>query len=273
MAKSEKLIHRPVNRSWRILLVTNILLGLLLFQAVTRANDAITSQVADNDTGEFYTGTLMPVPEADVRAKAVSAESDNNILMPETAAADDASQHIVTGAATNDTIAESKDGYINAIHESKLALPVPTKTELPPGYQQVIYPENADNSSGDEEYRYIVRYVDREVVKEVPVEKPVELREFTSLEELKAWLAEDDTDEFVYLFASKNGVCQQNDRYDCDDYAFQLQKRAASCGFLISVTIINSRGMPHMINLAGISNNIYYIEPQSDKVWFYCNRD
>lgn len=271
------------------MLVANIFLGLLLFQTVTRANDAITSQVADNKTSEFYADTLMPVPEAGVRPPAwmetVSADSVNGISMPEAIEVDNNPQHVVIGADTNDTIAESKDGYINAViennaaeaaptyHESKLALSVLTKTEFPLGYQQVIYPENADNSSGNEGYRYIIHYVDREVVKEIPVEKPVELREFASLEELKAWLAEDDTDEYIYLFAGKNGVCQQSDRYDCDDYAFQLQKRAASSGFLISVTIIYERGRPHMINLAGISNDIFYIEPQSDKVWFYCNRD
>jgi len=123
------------------------------------------------------------------------------------------------------------------------------------------------------EYRDVIHYVDREVIAEVIVEKPIELREFTSLEELRAWLAEDDTDEYVYLWAGKDGVCRLSDKYDCDDYALQLQRRAAKSGFLISTTIIEEQGKPHMINLACISNDIYYIEPQTDKVWFHCHKD
>jgi len=123
------------------------------------------------------------------------------------------------------------------------------------------------------EYRDTIHYVDREVIKEVIVEKPIELHEFTSLEELKAWLAEDDTNEYVHLVAGEDGVCRQSDKYDCDDYALQLQRRAAESGFLISVTIIEKRGRSHMINLACIGNDIYYIEPQTDQVWFHCHKD
>jgi hypothetical protein len=145
--------------------------------------------------------------------------------------------------------------------------------ESAPGYQPDSNQELNDSLDGQVEYRYIIHYVDKEVVKEVLVEKPVTLRQFASLGELKAWLAMDDTNEYVHLFAGKDGVCQTSDRYDCDDYAFELQQRAANSGFLISVTIIQQHGKPHMINLACIDNNIYYIEPQSDEVWFYCTRD
>jgi len=123
------------------------------------------------------------------------------------------------------------------------------------------------------EYRDITHYIDREVVQEVIVEKPIELREFTSLEELKAWLGEDDTDEYVYLLAGEDGVLRTSDKYDCDDYALQLQRRAAKSGFLMSATIIEKQGKPHMINLANIGNDIYYIEPQTDEVWFHSHRD
>ena len=123
------------------------------------------------------------------------------------------------------------------------------------------------------EYRDIIHYIDREVIKEVIVEKPIELGEFTSLEELKAWLAEDDTDEYVYLVAGEDGVLRPSDKYDCDDYALQLQSRAAKSGFLMSATIIEKQGKPHMINLAIIGNDIYYIEPQTDQVWFHCHKD
>ncbi len=131
----------------------------------------------------------------------------------------------------------------------------------------------ASSAVNNTEYRYIKHYVDREVIKEVVVEKPVELREFTSLEELKTWLAEDDTDRYVYLFAGEDGLARQSDEYDCDDYALQLQRRAARSGFLTSVTIIKKGGVPHMINLVCIGNDIYYVEPQTDEVWFHCHKD
>jgi len=123
------------------------------------------------------------------------------------------------------------------------------------------------------EYQDIIHYVDREVIKEVIVEKPIELREFTSVEELRTWLAEDDTDEYIHLVAGKDGVCRLSDKYDCDDYALQLQRKAAKSGFLISATIVKEPGRSHMINLACIGNNIYYIEPQTDQVWFHCHKD
>jgi len=123
------------------------------------------------------------------------------------------------------------------------------------------------------EYRDIIHYVDRVVTKEVVVEKPIELREFTSLEELNTWLAEDDTDRYIHLFAGENGICRQSDKYDCDDYACQLQRRAAKSGFLMSATIIEKQGSPHMINLCFIGDDIYLIEPQTDQVWFYCHKD
>ena len=141
------------------------------------------------------------------------------------------------------------------------------------GYEQGFQDGYNQGYISHVEYRDIIHYVDREVITEVIVEKPIELREFTSLEELRAWLAEDDTDEYVYLWAGKDGVCQLSDKYDCDDYALQLQRRAAKSGFLISTTIIEEQGKPHMINLACISNGIYYIEPQTDKVWFHCHKD
>ena len=112
--------------------------------------------------------------------------------------------------------------------------------------------------------------------REVIVEKLIELHEFASLEELRSWLAEDDTDECIHLKVDEDGVCHLAERlaeYDCDDYAFRLQRQAARSGFLISVTIIEEQGELHMINLACIGNDIYYIEPQTNEVWFYCHKD
>lgn len=120
-----------------------------------------------------------------------------------------------------------------------------------------------------------IEYVDviREVVKEVTVEKPIEQREFASLEELKAWLEEKAVGKTIFFFTGANGTRLSSGNYDCDDYALDLQKRALDDGYLMSVTIIEKGGKLHMIDLVTIGNDVYYIEPQTDEVWFYCNRD
>ena len=116
------------------------------------------------------------------------------------------------------------------------------------------------------EYRDVVR----EVVKEVTVEKPKDLGEFSSKEDLEKWLAEDTLDEIaVFRFALPDGTEASSDQFDCDDYALGLQERAHKDGYQMSVTIIEEPEGLHMINLVIIGNEIYYIEPQTDEVWFY----
>ncbi len=112
-----------------------------------------------------------------------------------------------------------------------------------------------------------------EVVKEVVVEKLGEQREFSSKEELEKWLAIDDVDESIYTFIRADGTTGSSDKYDCDDYALELQRRASKAGYLMSATIIEKGDDLHMINLAMIGNNAYYIEPQTDEIWLYCNLD
>ena len=141
------------------------------------------------------------------------------------------------------------------------------------GYEQGFRDGYQQGYTSHVEYRDVVHYVNQEVIKEVIVEKPIELREFASLEELQSWLAEDDTDEYVFLWAGEDGALQTSDKYDGDDYALQLQRRAIESGFLISATIIEKQGKPHMINLASVGNDIYYIEPQTDEVWFHSHKD
>ncbi len=119
------------------------------------------------------------------------------------------------------------------------------------------------------EYRDVVR----EVVKEVTIEKLKEQSEFSSQKELEKWLAEDDAETTVFFFVRADGTEGSSIEYDCDDYALELQQRASKDGFLMSVTIIKERGQPHMINLATIGNDVYYIEPQTDEVWFYSHLD
>jgi hypothetical protein len=89
-------------------------------------------------------------------------------------------------------------------------------------------------------------------------------REFESVDELKAWLAQDDTDSTLYIFGSG---CVST--YDCDDYATALVYNALCDGYLVSTQIDDN----HMLNSTIIGNNIYYIEPQNDNVWLWGHRD
>jgi len=91
-------------------------------------------------------------------------------------------------------------------------------------------------------------------------------KEFGSLEELKAWLAEDDSDSTFYFF---EGVVDFTKPYDCDDYAVALMRNALEDYYLIS-TQINDE---HMLNSTIIGNDIYLIEPSTDKVWLWGQRD
>jgi hypothetical protein len=89
-------------------------------------------------------------------------------------------------------------------------------------------------------------------------------KEFGSVDELKAWLAEDDTDSTIYLFGAGS-----ISSYDCDDYATALVYNALADGYLVSLQIEGN----HMLNSTVIGNSIYYIEPQTDEVWLWGYRD
>jgi hypothetical protein len=89
-------------------------------------------------------------------------------------------------------------------------------------------------------------------------------REFNSVDELKAWLAQDATNQTLYIFG--NGCVS---RYDCDDYAMALVRNALLDGYLVSIQIEGN----HMVNSTVIGNTIYYIEPQTDEVRFWGYRD
>lgn len=90
-------------------------------------------------------------------------------------------------------------------------------------------------------------------------------REFESLEKCKAWLAEDDTDSTIhYVFGSGSWT-----DYNCDDYSVALVRNAREDGYEVSTQINGD----HMINSTVIGNEIYFIEPQADKVWLVGYRD
>ena len=131
------------------------------------------------------------------------------------------------------------------------------------------------------EYREVIKEVPkvekqieyRDIVKEIIVEKPIEQSEFSSKEELEKWLAEDDTEGNVYFFVRADGTEVSSAKYDCDDYAVDLQKRALKDGYLMSASVVEKEDQLHMINLVTIGNDVYYIEPQTDEVWFYSHLD
>ena len=89
-------------------------------------------------------------------------------------------------------------------------------------------------------------------------------KEFESLDALKAWLAQDDTDHAIYIFGSG---CLIN--YDCDDYAVALVYNALQAGYSVSTEISGD----HMMNTTIIGNEIYMIEPQTDEVRLWGKRD
>ena len=89
-------------------------------------------------------------------------------------------------------------------------------------------------------------------------------KEFGSVDALKAWLAQDDADSTLYIFGAG---CISN--YDCDDYAVALVRNALSDGYSVSLQMEGA----HVLNSTIIGNKIYFIEPQSDEVWFWEYRD
>jgi hypothetical protein len=88
--------------------------------------------------------------------------------------------------------------------------------------------------------------------------------EFKSVDELKAWLAQDDTESTLYIFGAG---CMSD--YDCDDYAVALVYNALADGYSVSLQVEGN----HMLNSAVIGNEIYFIEPQNDEVWLWGHRD
>lgn len=105
-----------------------------------------------------------------------------------------------------------------------------------------------------------------EVIKEVEVEVVKPAVEFSSVEELRAWLAEDKTNR-IWLLSGKrpeDGVFVDPE-YDCDNYAEDLMRSALKDGYLISQDLDGG----HIRNFTYIGNDIWVIEPQDDGVSLY----
>jgi len=144
-------------------------------------------------------------------------------------------------------------------------------------YNQLSSLITASYSQPETSYVEVPDLVYREIIVEKLVEKlvekPIELREFVSLQKLADWLEQDDTDSTLYLAGTVDFSASLGSKYDCDDFAYRLQKSALAEGYLMSTEIIVKKGAQHMINSTSIGNNIYFIEPQTDEVWFETYRD
>jgi len=79
-------------------------------------------------------------------------------------------------------------------------------------------------------------------------------RHFSSLEELKTWLARDNTNESQYSPSN----------FNCVDFALMLQKHALVDGYILSTEVLPVGA--HWVNVAVISDSAYFIEPQDDSI-------
>ncbi|MBA7716833.1 hypothetical protein ES703_125914 [subsurface metagenome] len=81
-----------------------------------------------------------------------------------------------------------------------------------------------------------------------------DVREFSSVEELKEWLAQDDTDEIPFVEGT----------FDCDDFARTLFYRAFYDGYIIGYYTHGT----HARNICFIGEDFYSIEPSYDGVYY-----
>ena len=141
------------------------------------------------------------------------------------------------------------------------------------GYNQLSSLITASHPQPETSYVEVPDLAFKEIIVEKVVEKPIELREFVSFQKLVDWLEQDDTDSTLYLTGTVDFSTNLGSNYDCDDFAYRLQKSALAEGYLMSTEIIVKKGKQHMINSTSIGNNIYFIEPQTDEVWLETYRD
>lgn len=80
-------------------------------------------------------------------------------------------------------------------------------------------------------------------------------RDFETVQELKAWLYQDDTDSSPY-----------RPGFICGDFAVMLRDRALEDGFLLGIHVVEKPQGTHAVNCALIGHRLYFIEPQTDEV-------
>lgn len=96
------------------------------------------------------------------------------------------------------------------------------------------------------------------VVESAPIVETINTaRCFDTRNELIEWLALDDTDKQEYV----------KYYYNCQHFSRDLQRSALDDGYLINIELSDDH--THLLNSAYIltSGCMYYIEPQTDRVW------
>lgn len=124
------------------------------------------------------------------------------------------------------------------------------------------------------ETQIVTEYVEVpvEVPVEVEVEVPQKLRRFDSVEELEDWLEQNPVDHTKFIYDHGLG--------DCDDYALELVEDAKLDGFEmwfqvlhhpyrqpITDKLLTKKSADHAVCSVIISDEVYYIEPQTDEIW------
>ena len=103
----------------------------------------------------------------------------------------------------------------------------------------------------------------------------IETEDWESVEELRTFLVEDDTDSRIHIKLGESGVVFLNSV--CEYRAMQLRNRAEKIGKNIEVLPISPDEYEkwygeevehyHMIGGAIVGNEYWYIEPSTDEIW------
>ncbi len=123
---------------------------------------------------------------------------------------------------------------------------------------------------------------------EIPVVETVEiprpLTYFENIDALRQWINNVNQVQIGFNVVDQNN--HNLTKFDCDDYARNLQDKALRDGYIISFEVIRAseynstfkeKKIPsnaiHAINSAIIGNEVYYIEPQTKEIVFVANID
>jgi len=88
-----------------------------------------------------------------------------------------------------------------------------------------------------------------------------DLHGFSNVNELMLWLAMDSTDQQEYIPVT----------HDCEDFAIDLQKAGQVDGYLINLQFDLIEA--HVLDSVVIDNYVYFIEPQTDEIWYVGSLD
>lgn len=146
--------------------------------------------------------------------------------------------------------------------------------------ERPVYIEQASPEVGSQIHNIPLPPVERVVEKIIQKSSP--LTDFQSLDELTQFLKENGSSKGYDFVANSRGLIVFNGQ--CANLAEQLQARAEAKGKRLDKAIIDSdqyyrwygERIPiedsHAVNMAWIGKEIYFIEPQTDRVWLVSYR-